>query len=111
MRTQALAARCAPQWAHEELDRVARQGETGTTGFEHVNGDFVKIRRGEVIAPPRDTLERLEQEGVASSPQICPDDGGPMAEFDYGAKLRCATCGGVASIYELRERWAKKPAR
>lgn len=99
-----IATRCAPQWAHDELDRVARLAETGTVAFEHVNGDFVKIRRGEVVAPPKDALRRLEDQGQALPPQTCPDDGAPMAETDYGAKLRCSKCGGVESVYAVRDR-------
>ncbi len=96
-----------PDWAVAEILAWIDGAKSGDLILEFNCGTPQRLRRGEVVTPPRETAAAPTRQdpGVPKlPPQYCPDDGAVMAERDYGEKFTCSQCNKTWAVWDLRKR-------
>lgn len=95
-----------PDWVLVEFLTWIDGAKSGDLSYEFNSGKPQRLRRHEVVTPPRDatTQPATRELGIPKlPPQHCPDDDAVMAEIDYGDKMRCSQCDKLWTVWQLRK--------
>jgi hypothetical protein len=93
-----------PDWLASELLEWMRCARSGNLEIEFNCGVPQRLRRGEVVTPPREAARTGDLGTPKLPPQHCPLDGAVMAERDYGEKFQCSQCHTIFAVWDLRKK-------